>query len=167
MIRNSMRSTRLLSWRTLRWAIAIPTLPLVWWACTSHPLTQPNPSPEQQTDIYISVSPNRLLDLVFHGGQLALHGPQATEDERPVPQADCRAQGSRATRPCLTCASRSSTAISERAGNTRAGAAGPRPFPTAPSAPTATSASSRCSTRPPPAPSTLATSSSNMKVERR
>ena len=65
MIRNSMRSTRLLSWRCLRWAIAIPTMPLVWWACTSHPLTQPNPSPEQQTDIYISVAPNRLLDLVF------------------------------------------------------------------------------------------------------
>ncbi len=65
MIRNSKRSIRLLSWRTLRWAIAIPTLPLVWWACASHPLTQPQPAPEQQTDIYISVAPNRLLDLVF------------------------------------------------------------------------------------------------------
>ena len=65
MIRNTMRSTRLLSWRSLRWAITIPTLPLVWWACASHPLTQPNPAPEQQTDIYISVAPNRLLDLVF------------------------------------------------------------------------------------------------------
>jgi hypothetical protein len=65
MIRKSMRSTRLLSWRYLRWAIAVPTLPLVWWACTSHPLTQPTPEPEQQTDIYISVAPNRLLDLVF------------------------------------------------------------------------------------------------------
>ena len=65
MIGNSKRSIRLLSWRTLRWAIALPTLPLVWWACTSHPLTQPVPAPEQQTDIYISVSPTRLLDLVF------------------------------------------------------------------------------------------------------
>jgi len=65
MIRNSKRSIRLLSWRTLRWAIAIPTLPLVWWACTSHPLAQPKPEPEQQTDIYISVSPQRQLDLVF------------------------------------------------------------------------------------------------------
>jgi len=64
MIRNSMRSTRLLSWRTLRWAIVLPTLPVVWWACTSHPLAQPTPAPEQQTDIYISVSPQRLLDLV-------------------------------------------------------------------------------------------------------
>jgi hypothetical protein len=65
MIRNSNRSIRLLSWRTLRWAIALPTLPLVWWACTSHPLAQPTPAPEQQTDIYITVAPNRLLDLVF------------------------------------------------------------------------------------------------------
>lgn len=65
MIGNSKRGIRLMSWRTLRWAIALPTLPLVWWACTSHPLTQPTPSPEQQTDIYISVSTQRLLDLVF------------------------------------------------------------------------------------------------------
>jgi hypothetical protein len=40
-------------------------LPLVWWACTSHPLTQPTPAPEQQTNIYITVKPNRQLDLVF------------------------------------------------------------------------------------------------------
>jgi hypothetical protein len=40
-------------------------LPLVWWACTSHPLTQPTPEPIQQTDIKIAVSPQRLLDLVF------------------------------------------------------------------------------------------------------
>jgi hypothetical protein len=65
MIGNSKHSIRLMSWRTLRWAIALPTLPLVWWACTSHPLTQPVPEPEQQTDIYISVSPTRLLDLIF------------------------------------------------------------------------------------------------------
>jgi hypothetical protein len=65
MIRNSTRGIRLLSWRTLRWAIALPTLPLVWWACASHPLTQPVPAPEQETNIYISVSPVRLLDLVF------------------------------------------------------------------------------------------------------
>src|ERR1035437_6569289 len=65
MIRNSMRSIRLLNWRSLRWVIAIPSLPLVWWACASHPLTQPVPQPEQQTDIYISVARNRELDLVF------------------------------------------------------------------------------------------------------
>jgi hypothetical protein len=65
MIRNSSRRARLLSWRYLRWAIALPTLPMVWWACISHPLTQPVPEPEQQTDIYISVAPIRKLDLVF------------------------------------------------------------------------------------------------------
>jgi hypothetical protein len=65
MTRNSSRRTRLLSWRYLRWAIALPTLPMAWWACISHPLTQPVPEPEQQTDIYISVAPIRKLDLVF------------------------------------------------------------------------------------------------------
>jgi hypothetical protein len=64
MIRNSSRRTRLLSWRYVRWAIALPTLPLAWWACISHPLTQPVPEPEQQTDLYISVAPVRKLDLV-------------------------------------------------------------------------------------------------------
>jgi hypothetical protein len=38
---------------------------MVWWACISHPLTQPVPEPEQQTDIYITVAPIRKLDLVF------------------------------------------------------------------------------------------------------
>ena len=65
MIRSSLRSTRLLNWRYLRWALAIPSLPLVWWACASHPLTQPTPETEQQTNIYINVSPVRQLDLVF------------------------------------------------------------------------------------------------------
>jgi hypothetical protein len=65
MIRNSSRRARLFSWRYLRWAIALPTLPMVWWACISHPLTQPVPEPEQQSDIYITVSPVRKLDLVF------------------------------------------------------------------------------------------------------
>jgi hypothetical protein len=65
MVRNSLRITRLLGWRYLRWAITIPTVPLVWWACTSHPLTQPNPTPETQTNLYIPVSPVRQLDMVF------------------------------------------------------------------------------------------------------
>lgn len=63
MIRNSSR--RLLSWRYLRWAIALPALPMVWWACISHPLTQPTPEPEQQTNLYITVAPVRKLDLLF------------------------------------------------------------------------------------------------------
>jgi len=86
MIRNSMRGTRLLSWRTLRWAIAMPTLPLVWWACTSHPLTQPNPSPEQQTDIYISVAPNRLLDLVFMVDNSPSMAPKVTKMNAQFPK---------------------------------------------------------------------------------
>ncbi len=65
MVRNSLRITHLLSWRCLRWAMIIPTLPLVWWACTSHPLAQPTPQPQQQTSLYIPISPVRQLDLVF------------------------------------------------------------------------------------------------------
>ncbi len=63
MIRNSKRS--LLGQSTLRWAITVPILPLAWWACTSQPLTQPVPPVHPTTDAYISVSPQRLLDLVF------------------------------------------------------------------------------------------------------
>jgi hypothetical protein len=38
---------------------------LVWWACTSHPLAQPTPLPQQQSTAYIPVSPVRQLDMVF------------------------------------------------------------------------------------------------------
>ena len=65
MIYSLKRGVCLLSWRHFRWAIAIPTLPFVWWACVSHPLTQPTPSPEMQTNISILVAPVRDLDLVF------------------------------------------------------------------------------------------------------
>jgi hypothetical protein len=86
MIRNSMRSTRLLSWRYLRWAIAIPSLPLVWWACTSHPLEQPTPEPEMQTDVYISVAPNRLLDLVFMVDNSPSMEPKVTKLKAQFPK---------------------------------------------------------------------------------
>jgi len=79
MTRNSMRSPRLFRWRYLRWAIAIPSLPVVWWACTSHPLTQPQPSPEQQTDIYITVSTKRLLDLVVMVDNSPSMAPKVTK----------------------------------------------------------------------------------------
>jgi hypothetical protein len=85
MIRNSKRSIRLLSWRTLRWAIAVPSLPLVWWACTSHPLAQPTPAPEQQTDIYITVAPNRLLDLVFMVDNSPSMAPKVTKMNAQFP----------------------------------------------------------------------------------
>src|SRR5512141_2053260 len=48
-------------WRQVRWLLLAVTAPVGWWACTSHPLTQPNPQPEQETDVYISVSPVREL----------------------------------------------------------------------------------------------------------
>ena len=52
-------------WRHVRWAIVFPVAPLVWWACTSHPLAQPTPLPQQQSTVYIPVSPVRQLDMVF------------------------------------------------------------------------------------------------------
>ncbi len=65
MIRNSSSIAAFIHWRYLRWALVLSAVPLVWWACASHPLTQPTPLPEQETDLYISVSPVRELDLVF------------------------------------------------------------------------------------------------------
>ena len=57
-----MRSTRLASWRCLGLFVSVATVAL---ACSSHPLTQPAPWTECPTDMYISVAPNRQLDLVF------------------------------------------------------------------------------------------------------
>lgn len=51
--------------RYLRWALLLFLAPFTWWACIGHPLTQPVPQPEQETDLYISVAPVRQLDLVF------------------------------------------------------------------------------------------------------
>jgi len=52
-------------WRTLRWALGATTLPVMLWACTSHPLQEPAPAPETETDVVYEVNPGRLLDLVF------------------------------------------------------------------------------------------------------
>jgi hypothetical protein len=79
MIYRLKRGVCLLSWRHFRWAIAIPTLPFVWWACVSHPLTQPTPSPEMQTDISILVAPVRDLDLVFMIDNSPSMGPKQTK----------------------------------------------------------------------------------------
>jgi hypothetical protein len=54
-----------LVWRKLRWALAAATVPFALWACNSHPLEQPKPAPEQQTDLLYEVNPLRQLDLVF------------------------------------------------------------------------------------------------------
>jgi hypothetical protein len=65
MIRILLRNVSPRYWREARGLMAGFVLALVWMGCTSHPLTQPTPQPEQQTNILISVAPNRLLDLVL------------------------------------------------------------------------------------------------------
>jgi hypothetical protein len=45
--------------------LSVATVPLLGWACTSHPLGQPLPDPVQQTNLYVDVSPVRQLDMVF------------------------------------------------------------------------------------------------------
>jgi hypothetical protein len=62
---QSSRFSRLFGWRYLRWALALPALPLALWACNSHPLQQPSPVPQQQTDILVAVNPIRMLDIIF------------------------------------------------------------------------------------------------------
>jgi hypothetical protein len=52
-------------WRRCRWIAAAAALPLALWACTGHPLEQPKPAPEQQTDLRYEVNPVRKLDLIF------------------------------------------------------------------------------------------------------
>jgi hypothetical protein len=51
--------------RCLELATAIAALPLVLWACQSHPLERPDPLPEQQTDDAFLVNPIRDVDLLF------------------------------------------------------------------------------------------------------
>jgi hypothetical protein len=59
------RPVSLCRWRYLRWALAIPALPLALWACNSHPLEAPIPLPEQQNDQYYEVNPIRDVDILF------------------------------------------------------------------------------------------------------
>jgi hypothetical protein len=61
--RTKLSSRR--SLRVLRWPLGAALLPLALWACTGHPLGQPQPTPEQQTDLRYAVNPVRKLDLVF------------------------------------------------------------------------------------------------------
>ena len=53
------------SWRTLRWVLAAAAVPAVLWACNSHPLERPKPSPEAQSDLLYEINPVRKLDLIF------------------------------------------------------------------------------------------------------
>ena len=52
-------------WRWLRWPLAAALLPLALWACNAHPLEQPKPAPEVQTDLRYDIHPVRKLDLIF------------------------------------------------------------------------------------------------------
>jgi hypothetical protein len=61
----SRRLRPALKWRHLRWALAAAMVPPVLWACTTHPLEQPDPLPETQTDQYLEVNPIRDVDIVF------------------------------------------------------------------------------------------------------
>jgi hypothetical protein len=65
MIRHASRLSHLCRWRYLRWALAVPALPLALWACNSHPLEAPIPLPEQQNDQYYEVNPIRDVDVLF------------------------------------------------------------------------------------------------------
>jgi hypothetical protein len=65
MTRSVSRLFALCRWRILRWALAVPGLPLALWACNSHPLEAPVPLPEQQNDQYYEVNPVRDVDILF------------------------------------------------------------------------------------------------------
>lgn len=51
-------------WRNVRWLAVAPAVVAVW-ACTSHPLEAPTPSPETETNAIYEAAPNRQLDLLF------------------------------------------------------------------------------------------------------
>lgn len=63
--RHLTRLSRFVRWRYLRWAVVVPVLPLLLWACNSHPLEAPDPRPEQQTNQYYEVNPIRDVDILF------------------------------------------------------------------------------------------------------
>jgi hypothetical protein len=52
-------------WRYVRLAGGVLALPLVLWACTSHPLEEPRPLPDTQTDDFYAVNPIRDIDMLF------------------------------------------------------------------------------------------------------
>jgi hypothetical protein len=62
---NTTKTHPRLGWRHIRWVLAAATVPLALWACNAHPLEQPKPAPEQQTDLVYEVNPVRKLDLLF------------------------------------------------------------------------------------------------------
>lgn len=65
MTRAVARLRRSTCWRYARLALAASALPLALWACTSHPLQQPEPQPEKEVDQYYEVNPIRDVDIMF------------------------------------------------------------------------------------------------------
>ncbi len=57
------RVLRLARWRTLRWGLLLPMVPILW-ACNPHPLQAPEPQPEQETAQYVDVNPIREVDIL-------------------------------------------------------------------------------------------------------
>ncbi len=80
MLRQFPSCPRLLRRRCLQ------ALPFVASACTSHPLTQPDPAPELQTDVYITVAPNQALDLVFMVDNSPSMAPKVTKMNAQFPK---------------------------------------------------------------------------------
>lgn len=83
---QSSRFSRLFGWRYLRWALALPALPLALWACNSHPLQQPTPVPQQETDILVAVNPIRMLDIIFMVDNSPSMDPKQTALAAAFPQ---------------------------------------------------------------------------------
>jgi hypothetical protein len=65
MARSSSKFLRLIRWQYIRWGLAIPALPLALWACNSHPLKEPLPAPQMETDFEVLVTPEREVDILF------------------------------------------------------------------------------------------------------
>jgi len=65
MARNVSRLLPLVRWQYLRLGLLIAALPLALWACNSHPLKEPLPNPQMETDFSILVSPERQVDILF------------------------------------------------------------------------------------------------------
>jgi hypothetical protein len=65
MARHFSRLLPLVRWHYLRWGLVIPAIPLALWACNSHPLKQPLPKPQQETDFPILLTPEREVDILF------------------------------------------------------------------------------------------------------
>ncbi|HEX3694383.1 MAG TPA: hypothetical protein VH374_03245 [Polyangia bacterium] len=53
-----------LRWRHVRWVLAAAALPVIW-ACTSPPLSPPNPAPERTQNQVFQAAVNRDIDIVF------------------------------------------------------------------------------------------------------